>query len=56
MSYYDKRNELRRISTLASHNISNEQTKTEFELSNQNKFIQESHRDFHKKIQELSSK
>lgn len=56
MSYYDKRNESRQISKLASHNISNEQTKTEFELSSQNKFIQQSHHDFHKKIQELSSK
>ncbi|WP_461217377.1 DUF1497 domain-containing protein [Lactococcus cremoris] len=53
MGYYDTRNEARRISKLASQNISSEQTKKEFELDSQNKFNQEMQEDFHKRIQEL---
>lgn len=53
MGYYDTRNEARRISKLASQNISSEQTKKEFELDGQSKFNQEMQEDFHKKIQEL---
>ncbi len=56
MGYYDKRNEARRISKLASQNISSEQTKKEFELDRQNKFNQEMQEDFHKRIQELGDK
>lgn len=56
MGYYDKRNEARRISKLASQNISSEQTKKEFELDRQNKFNQEMQEDFHKSIQELGDK
>ncbi|MFP7371720.1 DUF1497 domain-containing protein [Lactococcus lactis] len=56
MGYYDKRNESRRISKLASQNISSEQTKKEFELDSQNKFNQEMQEDFHKRIQELGDK
>ncbi|WP_461217417.1 DUF1497 domain-containing protein [Lactococcus cremoris] len=56
MGYYDTRNEARRISKLASQNISSEQTKKEFELDRQNKFNQEMQEDFHKKIQELGDK
>lgn len=56
MGYYDTRNEARRISKLASQNISSEQTKKEFELDRQNKFNQEMQEDFHKRIQELGDK
>lgn len=40
MGFYDTRNEARRISKLASQNISSEQTKKEFELDGQSKFNQ----------------
>ena len=56
MGYYDTRNEARRISKLASQNISSEQTKKEFELDSQNKFNQEMQEDFHNRIQELGDK
>ena len=56
MGYYDTRNEARRISKLASQNISSEQTKKEFELDSQNKFNQEMQEDFHKRIQELGDR
>ncbi|EQC84267.1 hypothetical protein LLT7_11510 [Lactococcus cremoris subsp. cremoris TIFN7] len=50
MGYYDTRNEARRISKLASQNISIEQTKKEFELDSQSKFNQEMQAEFHEKI------
>lgn len=53
MGYYDKRNEARRISKLASTNISSEHVRGEFEISSKSKFNQEMQADFHKKIQEL---
>ncbi|MCT1170173.1 DUF1497 domain-containing protein [Lactococcus lactis] len=56
MGYYDTRNEARRISKLASQNISNEQNKKEFEINANNKFNQEMQEDFHKRIQELGGK
>ena len=56
MGYYDTKNEARRISKLASQNISREQTKKEFELGYQSKFNQEMQEDFHKRIQELGEK
>ncbi|MFR6494420.1 MAG: DUF1497 domain-containing protein [Lactococcus lactis] len=40
MGYYDTRNEVRRISKLASQNISSDLTKTEYELDSQSKFNQ----------------
>jgi hypothetical protein len=53
MGYYDTRNEARRISKLASQNISSEQTKKEFELDRQSKFNQEMQAEFHEKIKKL---
>ena len=53
MGYYDTRNEARRISKLASQNISSEQTKKEFELDGQSKFNQEMQPEFHEKIRKL---
>ena len=50
MGYYDTRNEARRISKLASQNISSEQTKKEFELDSQSKFNQEMQAEFHERI------
>ena len=56
MAYYDTRNEARRISKLASQNISREQTKKEFELDGQSKFNQEMQAEFHEKIKKLGGK
>lgn len=56
MGYYDIRNEARRISKLASQNISSEQTKKEFELDGQSKFNQETQAEFHEKIRKLGGK
>ena len=56
MGYYDTRNEARRISKLASQNISIEQTKKEFELDRQSKFNQEMQAEFHEKIKKLGEK
>ena len=56
MGYYDTRNEARRISKLASQNISNEQTKKEFELDSQSKFNQEMQAEFHERIKKLGGK
>ncbi|MGF2203922.1 DUF1497 domain-containing protein [Lactococcus lactis] len=56
MGYYDTRNEARRISKLASQNISIEQTKKEFELDGQSKFNQEFQEEFHQKIKMLGGK
>ena len=56
MGYYDTRNEARRISKLASQNISNEQTKKEFELDGQGKFKQEMQAEFHERIKKLGGK
>ncbi|MDG4976090.1 DUF1497 domain-containing protein [Lactococcus lactis] len=56
MGYYDTRNEARRISKLASQNISSEQTKKEFELDSQSKFNQEMQADFHERIKKLGGK
>ena len=56
MGYYDTRNEARRISKLASQNISSEQTKKEFELDSQNKFNQEMQAEFHERIKKLGGK
>lgn len=56
MGYYDTRNEARRISKLASQNISSEQTKKEFELDSQNKFNQEMQAEFHERIKKIRRK
>lgn len=56
MGYYDTRNEARRISKLASQNISSEQTKKEFELDGQSKFNQEMQAEFHERIRKLGGK
>lgn len=56
MGYYDKINESRRISKLASQNISREQTKKEFELDAQSKFNQELQSEFHERIKKLGGK
>ena len=56
MGYYDTRNEARRISKLASQNISREQTKKEFELDSQSKFNQELQAEFHERIKKLGGK
>ena len=56
MGYYDKRNEARRISKLASQNISSEQNKKEFELDRQSKFNQEMQAEFHERIKKLGEK
>lgn len=56
MAYYDTRNEARRISKLASQNISSEQTKKEFELDGQSKFNQEIQAEFHERIKKLGGK
>ncbi|MCB6852854.1 DUF1497 domain-containing protein [Lactococcus lactis] len=56
MGYYDTRNEARRISKLASQNISREQTKKEFELDGQSKFNQEMQAEFHERIKKLGGK
>ena len=56
MGYYDTRNEARRISKLASQNISSEQTKKEFELDGQGKFNQEMQAEFHERIKKLGGK
>ncbi len=56
MLYYDTRNETRRISKLASQNISSEQTKKEFELDGQSKFNQEMQAEFHERIKKLGGK
>ncbi|MCT1180632.1 DUF1497 domain-containing protein [Lactococcus lactis] len=56
MGYYDARNEARRISKLASQNISNELNKKEFELDSQNKFNQEMQAEFHERIKKLGGK
>ncbi|KSU14670.1 hypothetical protein LMG9449_2510 [Lactococcus lactis subsp. lactis] len=56
MGYYDKINEARRISKLASQNISSEQTKKEFELDGQSKFNQEMQAEFHERIKKLGGK
>ncbi|WP_170275161.1 DUF1497 domain-containing protein [Lactococcus lactis] len=53
MGYYDKINEARRISKIASQNISREQTKKEFELDAQSKFNQEMQAEFHERIKKL---
>ena len=56
MGYYDTRNQARRISKLASQNISREQTKKEFELDGQSKFNQEMQAEFHERIKKLGGK
>lgn len=56
MGYYDKRNEARRISKLASSNISSEHGREEFEMSSKSKFNQEMHAEFHKRIEKLGGK
>ena len=56
MGYYDTRNEARRISKLASQNISSDLTKTEYELDSQSKFNQEMQAEFHERIKELGGK
>ena len=56
MGYYDTRNEVRRISKLASQNISSDLTKTEFELDGQSKFNQEMQAEFHERIKKLGGK
>ena len=56
MVYYDTRNEARRISKLASQNISSEQNKKELELDSQNKFNQEMQAEFHERIKKLGEK
>lgn len=56
MGYYDTRNEDRRISKLASQNISSDLTKTEYELDSQSKFNQEFQEEFHQKIKMLGGK
>lgn len=56
MGYYDTRNEARRISKLASQNISSDLTKTEYELDSQSKFNQEMQAEFHERIEKLGGK
>ena len=56
MGYYDKRNEARRISKLASETVSSEQERKEFELDSQSKFNQEMQADFHERIKKLGGK
>ncbi|MGX9824539.1 DUF1497 domain-containing protein [Lactococcus lactis] len=56
MGCYDTRNEARRISKLASQNISSDLTKTEYELDSQSKFNQEMQAEFHEKIKKLGGK
>ncbi|MCT1228108.1 DUF1497 domain-containing protein [Lactococcus lactis] len=56
MGYFDTRNEARRISKLASQNISNEQNKKEFEINANNKFNQEMQAEFHERIKKLGGK
>ena len=56
MGYYDTRNEARRISKLASQNISSDLTKTEYELDSQSKFNQEMQDEFHERIKKLGGK
>ena len=56
MGYYDKRNEARRISKLASETVSSEQERKEFELDSQSKFNQEMHAEFHERIEKLGGK
>lgn len=56
MRYYDTKNEARRISKLASQNISSEQNKKEFELNSQSKFNQEMQAEFHERIKKLGEK
>ena len=56
MRYYDTKNEARRISKLASQNISSEQNKKEFELDSQSKFNQEMQAEFHERIKKLGEK
>lgn len=56
MAYYDTRNEARRISKLASQNISSDLTKTEYELDGQSKFNQEMQAEFHERIKKLGGK
>nr|DAV37855.1 MAG TPA: Protein of unknown function (DUF1497) [Caudoviricetes sp.] len=56
MGYYDTRNEARRISKLASQNISSDLTKTEYELDSQSKFNQEMQAEFHERIKKLGGK
>ena len=56
MGYYDTRNESRRISKLASQNISSDLTKTEYELDSQSKFNQEMQAEFHERIKKLGGK
>ncbi|MFP7370942.1 DUF1497 domain-containing protein [Lactococcus lactis] len=56
MGYYDKRNEARRISKLASETVSSEQERKEFEMNAKSKFNQEMHAEFHKRIEKLGGK
>lgn len=56
MGYYDKRNEARRISKLASETVSSEQERKEFEINANNKFNQEFQEEFHQKIKKLGGK
>lgn len=56
MGYYDKRNEARRISKLASETVSSEQERKEFEINANNKFNQEMHAEFHERIEKLGGK
>ena len=56
MGYYDKINESRRISKIASQNISSDLTKTEYELDSQSKFNQEMQAEFHERIKKLGGK
>lgn len=56
MGYYDRRNEARRISKLASSNISSEHGREEFEMSSKSKFNQEMQAEFHERIKKLGGK
>lgn len=56
MGYYDKRNEARRISKLASETVSSEQERKEFEMNAKSKFNQEIQAEFHERIRKLGGK
>ncbi|MQW22962.1 MULTISPECIES: DUF1497 domain-containing protein [Lactococcus] len=53
MTYYDRRNEARRISILASRNAPKEIRMKELEKASESQFNREFQADFHKRIAEL---
>ncbi|MQW21983.1 MULTISPECIES: DUF1497 domain-containing protein [unclassified Lactococcus] len=56
MAYYDRRNEARRISILASSNAPKEIKMKELEKASESQFNREFQADFHKRITELGAK